>query len=110
MSGELNRHSLPAVLGANQAFNHYKHSSAPPCTGLRNKAERRGPRHKPCFATLEIARSTGHSTVKLSLVACKSSNGGRVDSPLGLAILDYIFLARDAYRLRVKAFTATAEV
>ena len=82
MSGELNRHSLPAVLGANQAFNHYKHSSAPPCTGLRNKAERRGPRHKPCFATLEIARSTGHSTVKLSLVACKSSNGGRVDSPL----------------------------
>ena len=32
------------------------------------------------------------------------------DSPLGLAILDYIFLARDAYRLRVKAFTATAEV
>jgi hypothetical protein len=30
-----------------------KHSSAPPCTGLRDNAERR--RRRPCFAALEIA-------------------------------------------------------
>ena len=42
ISIELDGHSLPAVLGANQAFKHYRHSSAPPCIALRDKAERRG--------------------------------------------------------------------
>ncbi len=52
----------------------------------------------------------GDFSAKIGAPIPELASSAVLDSPLGLAILDYIFLARDAYRLRVKAFTATAEV
>jgi len=76
---------LSPQLGANQVSNHYKHSSALPCTGLRDNAERRGRRRRDCLVALEIAHQAA-ITVRLSLVTCESSKDERVDSPLWLFI------------------------